>query len=120
MYVSLHIICNMYASGSQRYDLQPLSRSTQSLVFLWSRSLIAFFLQIFIGLTFSITLHYIMMMMTMTTTTMMMMMIKSVESVRLLVILADLLGSIIKRVVCRCILLGLDIGPFSLLDYVVH
>ena len=37
---------------------------------------------------------------------MMMMMMKSVESVRLLVILADVLGSIIKGVVCRCLLLG--------------
>jgi hypothetical protein len=45
-----------------------------------------------------------------------MMMIKSVESERLLVILAEVLGSIIKGVVCRCLLLS----PFSLLDYVVH
>ena len=50
----------------------------------------------------------------------MMMMMNSVESVRLLVILADVLGSIIKGVVCRCLLLGLSIGPFSFLDYVVH
>ena len=43
---------------------------------------------------------------------MMTMMMKSVESVRPLVILADdVLGSI---------LLELNIGPFSLLDYVVH
>ena len=49
-----------------------------------------------------------------------MMMMKSVESVRLLVILADVLSSIIKGVVCRCLLLGLDVGPFPLLDYVVH
>ena len=47
------------------------------------------------------------------------MMMKSVESVRLLVILADVLGSIIKGVVCRCLLLGLNISPFSLLYYVV-
>ena len=47
-------------------------------------------------------------------------MIKSVESVRLLVIIADLLGSIIKGVICRCLLLGLNISPVSLLDYVVH
>jgi hypothetical protein len=52
----------------------------------------------------------------------MMMMMKSVESVRLLAILADVLvlGSILKGVVWRCLLLGLDIGPFPLLDYVVH
>jgi hypothetical protein len=49
-----------------------------------------------------------------------MMMLKSVESVRLLVTLADVLGSIIKGVVCRCLLLRLNMGPFSLLDYVVH
>ena len=48
------------------------------------------------------------------------MMMKSVESVRLLVILADVLGSIIKGVVFRCLLLGINISPFSLLDYVVH
>jgi hypothetical protein len=47
------------------------------------------------------------------------MMMKSVESVRLLVILADVLGSIIKGVVFRW-LLGLNISPFSLLDYVIH
>ena len=47
-------------------------------------------------------------------------MMESVESVRLLVILADVLGSIINGVVCRCLLLGLNIGSFSLLDYVVH
>jgi hypothetical protein len=46
--------------------------------------------------------------------------VKSVESVRLLVILADILGSILKAVVCRCLLLRLNIGPFSLLDCVVH
>ena len=51
---------------------------------------------------------------------MMMMMMKSVESVRLLVILADVLGRILKGVVCRYLLPGLNIGPFSLLDYVVH
>ena len=51
---------------------------------------------------------------------MMMMMMKYVESVRLLVILADVLGSIIKGVVCRCLLLGLNISSFYLLDYVVH
>ena len=49
-----------------------------------------------------------------------MMMMKSVESVRLLVILADVLVSIIKGVVCRCLLLGLIIKPFSLLDCVAH
>jgi hypothetical protein len=48
------------------------------------------------------------------------MMMKSVESVRLLVILADVLGSILKGVVCRCFLFGINIDPFSLLDYVVH
>ena len=48
-----------------------------------------------------------------------MMMIMSIESVRLLVILADVLGIILKAVVCRCLLLGLNIGPFSLLDYLV-
>ena len=42
-------------------------------------------------------------------------MLKSIESVRLLVILADVLGSILKAVVCRCLLLGLNIGPFPLL-----
>ena len=47
-------------------------------------------------------------------------MMKSVESVILLVILTDVLGSIIKGVVCRYLLLGLNISPFSLLDYVVH
>jgi hypothetical protein len=51
---------------------------------------------------------------------MMMMMTKSIESVRLLVILADVLGSILKAVVCRCLLLVFNIGPFPLLDYVVH
>ena len=51
---------------------------------------------------------------------MMMMMMMSVASVRLLVILAGVLGSIIKGVVCRCLLLGLNISPFSLLDCVVH
>ena len=50
----------------------------------------------------------------------MMIMMKSVESLRLLVILADVLGSIMKGVDCRCLLLGLNISPFSLLDYVVH
>ena len=49
----------------------------------------------------------------------MMMMMKSVES-RLLVTLADVLGSILKGVVCPCLLLGLNFGPFPLLDYVVH
>ena len=49
-----------------------------------------------------------------------MMMMKSVESVRLLVILADVLGNILKGVVCRCILLGLNICPFPLLDYCVY
>jgi len=39
------------------------------------------------------------------------MMMKSVESVRLLVILADILGSILKGVVC--LLLGLNIGPLE-------
>jgi hypothetical protein len=48
------------------------------------------------------------------------MLMKSVESVRLLVILADVLGSILKAVVCHCLFLGLNIGPFPLLDYVVH
>jgi hypothetical protein len=47
-------------------------------------------------------------------------MVSSIESVRLLVILADVLGSILKAVVCCCLLLGFDIGPFYLLDYVVH
>ena len=47
-------------------------------------------------------------------------MMKFVESVRLLVILADVLGSIIKGVVCSCLLLGINISPFSLLDCVVH
>ena len=46
-------------------------------------------------------------------------MMKYDESVRLLVILVDVLGSILKAVVCCSLLLGL-IGPFSLLDYVVH
>ena len=45
---------------------------------------------------------------------------KSVESVRLLVILVDALGSILKGLVCRCLLLGFNICPFSLLDLVVH
>ena len=49
-----------------------------------------------------------------------MMMMKSVEFVSLLVILADILGCIIKGVVCRCLLLGINISQFSLLDYVVH
>ena len=44
----------------------------------------------------------------------MMMMMKSVESVRLLVILADVLGSILKGVVCHYLLLGFNICPFSL------
>jgi hypothetical protein len=48
------------------------------------------------------------------------MMMKSVESVRLLVILADVLGTILKGVVCHCLLLGLNSSPFSLLDYVFH
>ena len=47
------------------------------------------------------------------------MMMKSVESVRLLVILADN-DSILEGVVCRCLLFGLNIDPFSLLDYVLH
>ena len=38
---------------------------------------------------------------------------KSAESVKL--ILADVLGSILKGVVCRCILLGLNIGRFLFL-----
>ena len=29
-------------------------------------------------------------------------------------------GSILKGVVCRCLLLALIIGPFYLFDYVVH
>ena len=41
-------------------------------------------------------------------------------SVRLLVILADVLGSILKGVVSRCLLLEFNMCPFSLLDYVVH
>ena len=41
---------------------------------------------------------------------------KSVDSVGLLVILADVLGSILKGLVCLCLLLGLNIGPFPLLD----
>ena len=41
----------------------------------------------------------------------MVMMMKSVESVRLLAILADVPGSIIKGVVCRCLLLGLKMNP---------
>ena len=49
-----------------------------------------------------------------------MMMIKSVECVRLLVILAHELGNVLKGVVCRCLLLGLNIGPFSLFQYVIH
>ena len=44
-------------------------------------------------------------------------MMNSLESVGLL---ADVLGSILKAVVCRRLLLGLNIGPFPLLDYVVH
>ena len=48
------------------------------------------------------------------------MMTKSVKSVRLLTILADVLGKILKGVVCLSLLLGLNIGPFYLLDYVVH
>ena len=47
-------------------------------------------------------------------------MMKFVESVRLLVILTDALGSILKALVCRCLLLGLNIGPFSLLDYLLQ
>ena len=47
-------------------------------------------------------------------------MMMSVESVRLLGILADVLGSFLKGVVCRCLLLGINIGPFFILDYVVH
>ena len=42
---------------------------------------------------------------------------KSVESVRLLVILGDVLGSILKGVLGCCLLLGLNIGQFSLHDY---
>ena len=45
---------------------------------------------------------------------------KFVESVRLLVIRADVLGSILKGVVCHCLFLGLNIGPFPVLSYVVH
>ena len=39
-----------------------------------------------------------------------------IESVRLLMILADVLGStsIPKGVICRCLHLGINIGPFSL------
>jgi hypothetical protein len=48
------------------------------------------------------------------------MMTKSVESVKLLVILADVLGSILRGVVWRSLLLALNIGPFSLLDNVLH
>jgi hypothetical protein len=48
------------------------------------------------------------------------MMMMSVESVRLLLILADVLGSILQGVVCHCLFHGLNIGPFSLLDYGVH
>ena len=48
------------------------------------------------------------------------MMTNSVESLRLVVILADVLGSILKGVVYRCLFLGINIAPFSLLDYVVH
>ena len=47
-------------------------------------------------------------------------MMKSVQSVRLLVILADVLGSILIGVVCHCLLLGLNIGPFLLLDYFIQ
>ena len=47
------------------------------------------------------------------------MMIESVESVRLLVILADN-SSILKGVVCRCLLFGLNIETFSILDYVFY
>ena len=43
----------------------------------------------------------------------------SVESVRLLVMLADVLGSSLKRVVCRC-LLELNVVLFSLLDFIVQ
>ena len=48
-----------------------------------------------------------------------MMMMKSIESLRLLVILADVLGSVLKGIICRCLRLGLNIGPFSLLECVV-
>ena len=47
-------------------------------------------------------------------------MMKSVESSRLLVILADVLDSILEGVVCHCLLLGLQVSPFSLFDYVFH
>ena len=45
-------------------------------------------------------------------------MMKSV-AVRLQAILADVLGSILKGVVCSCLVLGIYIDPFYLLHYVV-
>ena len=39
---------------------------------------------------------------------------------RVVVILSDVLGSILERVVCRCRLHGTNVGPFSLLDYIFH
>jgi hypothetical protein len=51
---------------------------------------------------------------------MMIMMTKSFESVRLMAILAVILGSFFKGVVCRGLLHRLNIGQFSLLGYVVH
>ena len=44
-------------------------------------------------------------------------MMKSVESVRLLVILVDVLGSILKGLVCRCLLLETLIRPQKILVY---
>jgi hypothetical protein len=46
---------------------------------------------------------------------MMRMMMKSVGTVRLLVIITDVLGSILKGVVCRCLLLELNIIRFLFL-----
>jgi hypothetical protein len=42
---------------------------------------------------------------------------EGMQSVRLLVILADVLGILLKIVVCHCLLLGLNIGPFSFLHF---
>ena len=45
---------------------------------------------------------------------------KSVESLRLLVILPNALGNTREGGVCRYLLLGLNISSFLLLDYVVY